>query len=140
MSEKAMGDEKAMADTDQCTATARSTGERCKQPAIDGGNVCRYHGGSTSHIKEKAQERLDRMADEMLAEFEPRLADLFEEYDAATDPSEKVKILREIRQSVTDVLDRADHGPTQTHEHTGEDGGPVEIQLTETVVETGYDE
>jgi len=29
---------------------------------------------------------------------------------------------------------------TETHEHTGEDGGPVEINMSETVVETGYDD
>jgi len=118
-------------DTDQCTATAKSTGERCKQPAIDGGNVCRFHGGSTSHIKESAQERLNRLANETLAEFEPRLNDLFDEYDRATEPKEKVKLLREIRQSVADILDRADHGPTQTHEHTGEGGGPLMILETD---------
>ena len=28
----------------QCTATSKTTGERCKQPAAPGHNVCRYHG------------------------------------------------------------------------------------------------
>ena len=27
-----------------CTATCRATGERCKNPAAFGMNVCRYHG------------------------------------------------------------------------------------------------
>jgi hypothetical protein len=30
--------------------------------------------------------------------------------------------------------------PADKHELTGEDGGPLQIELTETVVETGYDE
>ncbi len=33
------------------------------EPAIRGGTVCRYHGGSTAHIKRKAKERLDRDQD-----------------------------------------------------------------------------
>lgn len=135
-----MADANPMENPDQCTATASSTGERCKQPAIPGGNVCRFHGGSAPQVQEKAHERLERMARELLAEFEPRIDDLLDEYDTAETADEKVKIHRELRQAVTDVLDRADHGPTQTHEHTGEDGGPVELQLNETVVETGYDE
>jgi hypothetical protein len=31
----------------QCTAKAKSTGERCRRPAVPGRNVCRYHGGAT---------------------------------------------------------------------------------------------
>lgn len=31
----------------QCTAKAKSTGERCLQPAAPGYNVCRFHGGKT---------------------------------------------------------------------------------------------
>lgn len=29
----------------QCTATSRSTGERCKRQAVPGKKVCKYHGG-----------------------------------------------------------------------------------------------
>jgi len=45
-----------MADADRCTATASSTGERCKQPAIPGGNVCRFHGGAAPQVEQKARE------------------------------------------------------------------------------------
>lgn len=31
----------------QCNAKSKSTGERCKQPAVDGSSKCRYHGGLT---------------------------------------------------------------------------------------------
>lgn len=31
----------------QCTAKSKSTGERCKRPAVKGMTVCRYHGGKT---------------------------------------------------------------------------------------------
>lgn len=36
----------AFTDARQCTATAKSTGERCKAPAVEGRNVCRMHGGN----------------------------------------------------------------------------------------------
>lgn len=132
--EKAMVDDEAMAITDQCTATAKSTGERCQQPAIDGGNVCRFHGGSTQHIKESAEARLERLARELLAELEPRIKDLLEQYDQAETVDEKVKTHRELRQAVTDVLDRTDHGPTETREMTGEDGGPMDVTIVREVV------
>lgn len=124
-----MADGDPMADTDRCTATASSTGERCKQPAIDGGNVCRFHGGSAPQVEEKAAERLERLARELLAEFEPRIRDLLDEYDAAETPDEKVKIHRELRQAVTNILDRADNGPTETYEHVGDGGGPIEVNI-----------
>lgn len=31
----------------QCTATAKSTGERCQNPAVTGWDVCRMHGAGT---------------------------------------------------------------------------------------------
>jgi hypothetical protein len=42
----------------RCTATAKSTGSRCKRYAIAGGTVCVRHGGMAPHVKRKAQERL----------------------------------------------------------------------------------
>lgn len=41
-----------------CTATAKTTGERCKNPAIPGGTVCRIHGGAAPQVAAKAAERL----------------------------------------------------------------------------------
>lgn len=32
----------------QCTATSKSTGQRCKLPAVPGKKVCKYHGGLSS--------------------------------------------------------------------------------------------
>ena len=42
----------------RCVATKR-TGERCRNWAIRGATVCRYHGGSTRHIKRAAAQRLN---------------------------------------------------------------------------------
>lgn len=124
----------------RCTAQAKSTGNRCQRPAIKGGTVCYQHGGAASQVQKKAQERLDEMADSVTAELQQRLDDVFQRLDDAEDSDEYVKLLREARQLTTAILDRTEHGPTETREVTGDGGGPLEITLTETVVETGYDE
>ena len=128
-----------MVDSDrQCTATAKSTGERCQRAAIKGGNVCPVHGGSANQVEKKAQERLDEMANSATAKMQSRLDEIFTRLDGA-EGGDYVKLLREARQLTTDILDRTDHGPTEKREVTGEDGGPLEINMSETVVETDYD-
>jgi hypothetical protein len=42
----------------QCTATAKSTRGRCTRPAIAGGTVCRFHGGSAPQVQAAAEQRL----------------------------------------------------------------------------------
>lgn len=42
----------------QCTAKAKSTGNRCTRKAIRGGTVCPVHGGSSPNVKKAAQRRL----------------------------------------------------------------------------------
>ncbi len=42
----------------QCVATSRNSGVRCKKLAIRGATVCRNHGGATPQVKRKAQERV----------------------------------------------------------------------------------
>lgn len=55
--------------TERCVATNRQ-GNRCGQPAIDGGTVCRYHGGSTGHVRRKAAQRvIERRARKVLADL-----------------------------------------------------------------------
>jgi hypothetical protein len=39
----------------------RSDGQPCRSPAIKGGRVCRVHGGSTRHIREAANKRIDEL-------------------------------------------------------------------------------
>jgi len=133
-----MAETDPMADADRCTATASSTGERCKQPAIPGGNVCRFHGGSAEQVQKKAQERLDEMADAATKELQDRLSDVFDRMDDADDHAEFVKLLREARQLTTMLTDRTGNGPTEKREVTGDGGGPVEVTLNETVVETEW--
>jgi hypothetical protein len=122
-----------MDDSDRCTATAKSTGERCKNPAIPGSNVCRFHGGSAEQVQDKAQERLDRMADETTAEMQDILGDLSDLYKQAP-PDEKVNIAREMRQAWVKILDRTGHGPTERREleHSGEgENGGILIDMAD---------
>lgn len=119
--------------TQQCTATAKSTGERCQNDAIKGGNVCYQHGGAASQVQEKAQERLDKMADSVTADMQAVIQDLVDVYNEADD-EEKAEIARELRQNWKAILDRTGHGPSETREVTGDDGGALEVTLQREVV------
>jgi hypothetical protein len=39
----------------QCKATAKGSGERCRRAPIAGGSVCRVHGGAAPQVKAKAE-------------------------------------------------------------------------------------
>ena len=122
----------------QCTATAKSTGERCQRPAIKGGTVCYQHGGAAGQVQKKAQERLDQMADDVTADIQSDIKDLQAEYDAADDPDEKLAILSELRKLWKVILDRTGHGPSEKREVTGGGGGPLEVTFSEEVVTTDW--
>lgn len=42
----------------RCTARKRGTDQRCGQPPIPGGTVCRFHGGNAPQVRRSAQGRL----------------------------------------------------------------------------------
>jgi len=46
-----------------CTARSKRSQVRCRKPAIDGGTVCRMHGGAAPQVKLKALERLTAFQD-----------------------------------------------------------------------------
>lgn len=46
-------------DTPQCTAKAKSTGQRCKRRPIPGGNVCVKHGGRAPQTINAAARRVE---------------------------------------------------------------------------------
>ena len=48
----------------QCSAHKRN-GDRCKNAAIRGGNVCGYHGGNAPAVKAKARLRLEMASDRL---------------------------------------------------------------------------
>lgn len=43
---------------DRCHAKSKSTGQQCRHSAIEGGSVCRTHGGRAPQVRAKAAERL----------------------------------------------------------------------------------
>lgn len=76
----------------RCTATSKTTGKGCQSPAIQGGTVCRMHGGSAPQVKEAALARLLRLQHPAIG----RLEDLMNQVDFPT----------VAYQAVRDVLDR----------------------------------
>ena len=63
----------------QCTAYKRN-GDRCKNAAIRGGNVCGYHGGNAPAVKAKARLRLEMASDRLARQLlnmtsDPNVAD-----------------------------------------------------------------
>jgi hypothetical protein len=46
----------------RCRRTSSQTGQPCKNWAIKGAEVCRFHGGSAPQVKAKAKERLAERA------------------------------------------------------------------------------
>lgn len=77
----------------QCTAKSRQTGERCKNYAIRGGTVCRFHGGATPSVKRKAALRLAALVD-------PAIATLGREMVKADKSSDR-------QRAANSILDRA---------------------------------
>lgn len=118
-----------MDDSRRCTATAKSSGERCKRAAVRGGNVCSMHGGAAPQVKKKAQERLDEMADATTADIQRDIEDLQNEYENADEAGDKIAILAEMRKLWKIVLDRTGHGPTEKRETelSGGNGSPLVV-------------
>ncbi|OBF69616.1 hypothetical protein A5753_21380 [Mycobacterium sp. 852002-51971_SCH5477799-a] len=71
----------------------KKTGERCKNAAILGATVCRFHGGAAKHVKRAARARLENAADLMAKQ----LLGI-----ALTADSEAVKLA-----AIKDALDRS---------------------------------
>ncbi|MGH3637916.1 MAG: hypothetical protein ACRDUX_02700, partial [Mycobacterium sp.] len=77
----------------QCVAH-RKTGQRCKNAALNGATVCKFHGGAAKHVRNAARARLANAADRMAKEL----------LNMATDEkvSDAVKL-----NAIRDALDRA---------------------------------
>ena len=77
----------------RCTAHRR-TGEQCRNPAILGATVCRYHGGAAKQVVRAARVRLQNAAEKMAREL----------LGMTSDPnvSDSVKLA-----AIRDALDRA---------------------------------
>lgn len=95
----------------QCSATARVSGNRCKNPAILGGNVCPYHGGNAPQVREAARRRLLELVPDALE----AMALMAGVVDGSTDVKDEVR-----QRAIADLLDRAGLRPTD------------HVQITET--------
>jgi hypothetical protein len=85
----------------RCTARSKQRGTQCKQRAIPGGTVCRFHGGAAPQVIRSARERIAAAAD-------PAIDVLL---TALKSKDEKLRA-----QVAQDLLDRAGHGAKQKHE------------------------
>lgn len=52
----------------RCTGT-NAQGERCRNFAIKGGRVCKFHGGATRHVKEAARIRVEMASDRLMGKL-----------------------------------------------------------------------
>ena len=77
-----------------CTATAKSTGNRCGKPPIHGGTVCKFHGGAAPQVIKSARRRLNDLVDPAIS--------------ALTDIIEHPLTPQVVRlAAIKDILDRA---------------------------------
>jgi len=86
-------------DAQRCTATAKSTGERCQNPAVKGWDVCRMHGAGTP--KEDATGGAPPTHGRYAAKRRESLQEKIEEYREEDDPAEmweELALLRAVLQ------------------------------------------
>jgi hypothetical protein len=94
--------------TQRCSAKSKQRQAQCKQPAIAGGTVCRYHGGAAPQVKKAAEQRLQELKQPAIA----YLAHLLEQKQF---PSAGLGAAK-------DVLDRIDGKPRESVDmnHSGD--------------------
>lgn len=124
-------------DAKQCTATAKSTGERCQNPAVKGWDVCRMHGAGTPNndatggappkhgrYAAKRRESLQEKIREYREEENP--AELWEELallrallqewlsDLETVEEDTVNVILDLQNSIRRTLDTINKIQTRT--------------------------
>lgn len=103
----------------RCTARSKQRGTQCKQPAIPGGKVCRFHGGSAPQVIRSARERIAAAADPAIDVLLKALK------------SRNERLAANVAQ---DILDRAGHGAKHKHDVTS-DGQSLQIGVITSVPE-----
>jgi len=120
----------------QCTATAKSTGERCQNPAVSGWDVCRLHGagspkeGTTGGAppthgrysakrRESLQEKIEEYREENPAELWEELAllrALLQEWlsDLETVDEDTLGVILDLQGSIRRTLDTINKIQTRT--------------------------
>lgn len=142
-------------DEQRCTATSKTTGERCKNPAKPCQNVCHHHGGSSPQAEKAALDLLREAVDPLTQEKIDIARDARDQYmiakeefqelnkrKKAASPSDndyddicrqRQKAAEEMRrwlekfdQMYEEIADRAGPAKVKRTELTGEGGGPIE--------------
>ncbi|HWB15900.1 MAG TPA: hypothetical protein VG538_05785 [Vicinamibacterales bacterium] len=93
----------------RCTATSKTTGERCGRPPIVGGTVCNHHGGKAPQVIQSARQRLAALVDPAIDTLLRVLnaPDVCEKCGRSDDMSLMLKAAKI-------VLDRTGYGPKQS--------------------------
>lgn len=110
----------------QCTATAKSRGQRCTQPAIAGGTVCRFHGGSAPQVRDAAERRqLEAAAEDVVRNM------LWPGLKTAEPVKDPVASLERLAGSLEQLVDQAGHRVSQLqHVAGGKDLTQLRAEVT----------
>lgn len=98
-------------DAKRCTATAKSTGERCQNPAVKGWDVCRMHGAGTP--KEDTTGGAPPKHGRYSAKRRESLQEKIREYREEENPAElweELALLRALLQEWLSELETVDEG------------------------------
>src|SRR5215467_5711372 len=95
----------------QCHAHRSNGVDQCKNPAIPGGTVCRYHGGSAPQVRNKALARIQALVEPAIDKYQPLL-----------DCDQPNVVLN----TVKEILDRAGYKPVERIEQTNYEASEVE--------------
>jgi len=91
-----------------CTATAKSTSQRCGNPPLPGGKVCKFHGGKAPQVlAASARNILESLVGPALTKMREIL------HDESTPPAVRLAAVR-------DILDRTGFKPIEQVEITVE--------------------
>jgi hypothetical protein len=96
-------------DANRCTATAKSTGERCKNSAVEGWDVCRFHGAGSP--KNETTGGAPVKHGRYSAKRKESLQEKIEAYREEDDPAEmwsEISLLRALLQEWLDDLETLD--------------------------------
>lgn len=117
-------------DNERCTAKSKSTGNRCKNYRKPGQKVCGVHGGEAPQNKRKALERLRSAIDPLTEKKVQTAKDAWEKYEEAKNAGAEEQMaywMEKFNDRYEEVADRAGPPKVKRSEHTGEDGGTVEM-------------
>lgn len=129
---------------EKCNARKTDGSGYCGQPAgwgtdHNGHGRCKFHGGSTQNQEKNLISDLQDAAGDAALAYKLKLKHVREKVERGEHDEIDWGELDRLGRT---VLDRTGYGPTEKreHEHSGEGGGPLQIELNETIVQTNYDE